>query len=120
MCVKPIDATAAGMNLKQFNFLFLHESELSFGGGLGFRTEKKTGRTLRDVKERTRKKSRGEKKRRIFVKRVTKNVPSQQSIVSFPEEASDVLKRENFILLRIVGGKGRQKRESVCPFPFLF
>jgi len=54
------------------------------------------------------------------VKRVTKNVPSQQSIVSFPEEASDVLKRENFILLRIVGGKGRQKRESVCPFPFLF
>ena len=54
------------------------------------------------------------------MKRVTKNVPSQQSIVSFPEEASDVLKRENFILLRIVGGKGRQKRESVCPLPFLF
>ena len=64
MCVKPIDATAAGMNLKQFNFLF-HETQVNCllvekrQPGLG-------ATNLQKRREKERKRERKREKRRIF------------------------------------------------------
>jgi len=112
-CVTPIDATAAGMNLKQFNFYSTRRVNCLLvekrQPGLGSQTPPK--------KKRKREKKRRE--RRIFcVTQVhtNKNVPSRRRIVQKKKRDKVLRERERKLFYSFTtqkGGKGRQKRERV-------
>ena len=114
------DATAAGMNLKQFNFYSTRRVNLSFG-------RKKTAWLGRKRLQKRREKEKKRNERgRIFCDTSAhhnKNVPSRRRIVVQKKKRDKVLQRERenfFILLRRRKGEKEDKRESACPFPFLF
>ena len=112
-CVTPIDATAAGMNLKQFNFYSTRRVNCLLvekrQPGLGSQTPPK--------KKRKREKKRRE--RRIFcVTQVhtNKNVPSRRRIVQKKKRDKVLRERERKLFYSFTTqkrGKGRQKRARV-------
>ena len=93
-CVTPIDATAAGMNLKQFNFYSTRQVNCLL-------VEKKTawlGRTPPKKKRKREKKREKEKKER----RIFRDKSANENVLFFVprrEARQSFLERENFILL---------------------
>ena len=117
-CVTPIDATAAGMNLKQFNFYSTRRVNCLL-------VEKKTAWLGRKrLQKRREKEKKREERGGYFVTQVhtNKNVPSRRRIVVQKKKRDKVLQRERenfFILLRRRKGDKEDTRERACPFPFL-
>ena len=117
-CVTPIDATAAGMNLKQFNFYSTRRVNCLLvekrQPGLGSQTPPK--------KKRKREKKRRE--RRIFcVTQVhtNKNVPSRRRIVVQKKKRDKVLQRERETFLFFYDAeKGKRKTKESARVRFLF
>ena len=114
-CVTPIDATAAGMNLKQFNFYSTRQVNCLLvekrQPGLGFTNTSKKEEKKREKEKREADILRHKCTTKMFLRR--RIVVQEEARQSFHSE------RENFILLRRKGEK-EDKRESACPFPFLF
>ena len=116
-CVTPIDATAAGMNLKQFNFYSTRQVNCLLV------EKRQPGLGHKHLQKRREKERKREERGGYFVTQVhNKNVPSSTNRRPRRSETKFYQReRENFfILLRRRKGEKEDKRESACPFPFLF
>ena len=119
-CVTPIDATAAGMNLKQFNFYSTRRVNCL----LVEKRQPSLAWVANASKKEEKKRKKEKRERRIFCDTSAhhnKNVPSRRRIVVQKKKRDKVLQRERekfFILLDAEKGKRKTKESARVRFLF--